>query len=354
MQDYKEASTTHRGNILIDNEEMGGKVRNISHTASVLVPAFNAGKYLSRALDSVLNQTYKDFEIILIDDGSTDSTSQICDEYGEKYPFIHAYHQKNMGILKTRAELVKKANGKYVFWLDQDDYLEPTLLEKAVKAFESSNADIVTWGIVDLTTHGEISTNPIEALGVEQWKKQKMFGTCRVVVLFLYATKRALWNGWDESSEDVDLIDDLWISSQIVTKAEKIVSLGEHLYYYDKTNLNSASSVATLKYLYRGAATYYKILKKNLELYPNIQPLNLEHTRVQLMNAYCINQVDQALSKDQTNHIKMMLRDLYHLFPMNKKKKSYLVHFCILHGIDFICRWYGKGRIKKLGLKLIG
>lgn len=112
-------------------------------TCSILVPAYNVEKYLGRALDSIIYQTYKDLEIILIDDGSTDSTPQICDEYGEKYNFIHVYHQKNVGLSKTRVRLLEKATGKYIFWLDSDDYYDPSLLEKAVKVFESNDVDIV-------------------------------------------------------------------------------------------------------------------------------------------------------------------------------------------------------------------
>lgn len=70
------------------------KKESMMAICSIVVPTYNGEKYLKRALDSALNQTYKDFEIILIDDGSTDSSPQICDEYGSKYDFIHVFHQK--------------------------------------------------------------------------------------------------------------------------------------------------------------------------------------------------------------------------------------------------------------------
>lgn len=122
---------------------------------SVLMPTYNVEKYIKRALDSALNQTYQGFEIILIDDGSTDSTPRICDEYGEKYPFIHVRHQMNVGISKTRERLLEKARGEYIFWLDADDYFDFTLLEKAVEAFEKNDADIVVLGNVKLTNSGD-------------------------------------------------------------------------------------------------------------------------------------------------------------------------------------------------------
>lgn len=101
--------------------EQEGISKNIYPKVSVLMPAYNVEKYLKRALDSVLNQTYKDFEIILIDDGSTDATPQICDEYGEKHGFIWVSHQENMGAANTRERLITIAKGKYIFWLDADD-----------------------------------------------------------------------------------------------------------------------------------------------------------------------------------------------------------------------------------------
>lgn len=323
----------------------GERIQENSPMVSVLVPAYNVEKYLKRALDSVLNQTYKDFEIILIDDGSTDSTPQICDEYGRRYDFVHAYHQKNIGLSKTRERLIEKSTGKYIIWLDSDDYLDPTLLEKAVKAFEKVDVDIVVWGHIGLTVAGETKANQIEELGVKKWRQLVVWGIHPPV--WQYASKRELWENIEKFPDDVDLTDDVWLSPQIFLKTEKIVSLGECLYYYDWRNGESITHSTTGKDLCRTALAYYRILKMGLNKYPDIVPPSLHKTRWLLANSYCFNLVHPTMTKYQIDLVKLALRDLNEIFPTSKTKKIYLIQFCVLHGFDFICRLHGKNRIRK-------
>lgn len=316
---------------------------------SILIPAYNAEKYLSRALDSVLNQTYKDFEIILIDDGSTDSTPQICDEYGEKYSFIHVFHQKNIGLSKTREKLIEKASGKYIFWLDADDYYDLTLLEKAVKAFEITDADIVVWGAVELTKTGDNIWDPMQELGIELWRKRALWGLSAEV--WLYASRKELWDEWERFPDDVDLVDDVWITPQIVSNCRAIAPLGECLYFYDRTNTESITNTHTAKNFCRTALACYRTLKRNMMIYPNEVPLLLDVTMKLLVNAYCVNLVHPCLTTHQIELIKYATKDLHRLYPSRKVKKFYLVQLCMLYGIDFICHWYGRNRIRKFEQK---
>ncbi len=110
---------------------------------SVIIPVYNVEQYLRECVDSVINQTYKNFEIILVDDGSTDSSGEICDEYVEKDERISAIHQKNAGPSKTRNTGLENATGKYIYFLDSDDYIESNALELLVSTAESSDADLV-------------------------------------------------------------------------------------------------------------------------------------------------------------------------------------------------------------------
>ena len=98
---------------------------------SVIVPVYNVEKYLDRCLMSLIDQTYRPLEIILIDDESRDASGEICDGYASKYEFIHVIHQKNRGIGGARNAGLEQASGEYVFFIDSDDYLEPeAALEK--------------------------------------------------------------------------------------------------------------------------------------------------------------------------------------------------------------------------------
>ena len=110
---------------------------------SVIIPVYNVEKYLCECVDSVLKQTYENFEIILVNDGSTDSSGEICDEYVDKDERITVIHQKNSGPSKTRNTGLENANGKYIYFLDSDDYIENNALELLVGTAEADNADLV-------------------------------------------------------------------------------------------------------------------------------------------------------------------------------------------------------------------
>lgn len=316
-------------------------------SCSILLPAYNGEKYLKRALDSIVNQTYKDFEVILIDDGSTDSTPQICDEYAKKYSFIHTFHQKNVGPFKIREKLLEKAKGKYIFFLDQDDYYDLTLLEKTMRAFEQTHADVVGWGKTRLTMAGDRIENPIEEWGAVQWQKRTAWGVHPETIY--YSAPKSLWNQVERTPDPDggDLVDDVWFTSQLVPKAKKVVSLGEALYFYDNTNLNSVTHNISAKALYRAAKTFYEIIKRNQKTYPEDVPPNLEYVRKYMVNSYCVAQIDNSLSSDQKELLREALKYLFERFPQKKTKKFYFIQLCVIYGIDFYCRIYGKGRLKR-------
>lgn len=108
---------------------------------SLVMPVFNVEKYLHECIDSILNQTYSLFELIVIDDGSTDSSAAIIKEYAQKDNRIKAFYQKNAGVSYTRNMGMQKATGKYIIFVDADDVLPLDSLEKRVKAI--GNADMV-------------------------------------------------------------------------------------------------------------------------------------------------------------------------------------------------------------------
>lgn len=99
---------------------------------SVIIPVYNAEKFLHKCLDSVLNQTFKDYEIILVNDGSKDNSGAICDEYAAKYDFIRAFHKENGGASSARNYGMKLAQGEYINFVDADDWMELDMYEKLV------------------------------------------------------------------------------------------------------------------------------------------------------------------------------------------------------------------------------
>lgn len=99
---------------------------------SIVIPVYNGEKYIERALDSVVNQTYRNIEVIIIDDGSTDNTRALCLPYVEKYPNFTLLSIKNEGVANARNIGIERAGGKYITFFDGDDELLPTFISESV------------------------------------------------------------------------------------------------------------------------------------------------------------------------------------------------------------------------------
>ena len=124
---------------------------------TIIVPVYNSEKYISKCLDSILNQTYQDFEILVVDYGSKDNSANIIKQYKEKYPDkINAIFQPNKGVAKTRNECIKIANSKYIMFVDNDDYLDSDYIETFLQEAENGDYDIVLGGYRRPNENGKI------------------------------------------------------------------------------------------------------------------------------------------------------------------------------------------------------
>lgn len=100
---------------------------------SVIVPVYNTEEYLPQCIESILNQTWKEIQLILVDDGSTDRSYQICLDYAARYPNIEVYHQENRGVSAARNTALEHLRGAYVFFVDSDDFVQPTFIEELMR-----------------------------------------------------------------------------------------------------------------------------------------------------------------------------------------------------------------------------
>lgn len=114
---------------------------------SIIIPVYNAEKYIEKCLKSVLNQTYTNIEIIIIDDGSSDKSYNILKEYKKNDIRIHLFSRENKGVSRTRIEGIEKSSGEYIMFLDADDWIEYNMIENMVGLIEKYNADICKCGI---------------------------------------------------------------------------------------------------------------------------------------------------------------------------------------------------------------
>lgn len=119
-----------------------------SPKVSILIPAYNVAEFLPQCLDSIVNQTHENLQVVVVDDGSKDNTPEILDSYAANYPFMEVIHQDNAGVAAARNRLVEEAKGDYVLFVDADDWVETSMVERMLKTIEDSGADIVVCGSI--------------------------------------------------------------------------------------------------------------------------------------------------------------------------------------------------------------
>ena len=125
---------------------------------SVIVPIYNVEAYLLRCVNSIKEQTYNNLEIILVDDGSTDSSGMIADSFAENYERIRVIHQKNGGLSAARNTGIDNTKTEYITFVDSDDYVDSNMYEVLLKNMDSKNADISIGGVWREDTEGNKSS----------------------------------------------------------------------------------------------------------------------------------------------------------------------------------------------------
>ena len=119
---------------------------------SIIIPVYNVETYISNCIESILNQTFKDFELLLIDDGSIDESGRLCDNYKKKDSRINVIHTKNQGVSKSRNLGIKKAKGKYIMFCDSDDYVDKYWCEKLYNTIKNNPNSFI---LCSFTVHNQ-------------------------------------------------------------------------------------------------------------------------------------------------------------------------------------------------------
>ena len=196
---------------------------------SVIVPVYNAEEYLHKCLDSLVAQTYRNLQIILVDDGSTDNSGKICDEYAERDDRIEVYHQGNAGQANARNTALQQAKGLWIGFMDNDDTLDPYMYERLWN--NAIRYDVLVSGCATLTVKEDgTSYNTYSDLESGVYNSEKF------ILAILYQTKYAwgsMWNKiWHASLKDELYfpdgmqLEDYWVSLKILREVKKV--------YFDK------------------------------------------------------------------------------------------------------------------------
>lgn len=209
---------------------------------SVIVPIYNTQEYLSKCLQSIINQTYKDLEIILINDGSTDSTLEICKRYSETDKRIKIINQKNQGVSTARNSALKIAKGDYIAFVDSDDYIKNNMFEILKDSMERNKCDIsICDFIIEKTETCEEKSNIIEKVmtpkeGIKNMLLNDDFGGHVCNKLY----KRSLFSNI-KFDKEIKICEDLLINVEMFLKSNSVVYTSQKLYYY-VTRMGSATN----------------------------------------------------------------------------------------------------------------
>lgn len=197
---------------------------------SIIIPIYNCEEYLSECLDSVLNQTYKNIEVLMINDGTKDKSNIICRKYAKKYNWIFIDRKQNKGLSYTRNEGLDNATGKYVMFLDSDDILYKDAIKTLYDEIKSQQSDIVISKINSFNSSGNYGYYSDKYLDKEETTnifKNKKLINCISVCAKLYDKK--IINGVRFISGIYH--EDNYFTLKILTKAKKISILPKYTYY---------------------------------------------------------------------------------------------------------------------------
>lgn len=213
---------------------------------SIVIPVYNTQNYLSRCLDSVLNQTFMQWECIVIDDGSIDNSRMICDEYSGKDNRIKVIHKKNEGVSIARNIGIKEASGEYILFVDSDDWIERNMLECISNKIHNNHSELLLWGysIFD----GEIlTTGNVPELEIIKFDELKL-----VPEWFNSPWSKAYKRSFLIENkilfpENISLAEDMFFSYICFSKVSYICCIQERLYCYFSNRAESACNTLTSK-----------------------------------------------------------------------------------------------------------
>lgn len=210
-------------------------INNDGPLISIIIPVYKSENYLGQCLDSVINQTYKKIEIILIDDGSPDSCGEMCDEYAKLDNRVKTIHQDNKGVSVARNIGLDNVTGEYIIFVDSDDYIALDMCEHLYRAMESHSADItvcsyylINQGIIHIPNQSDVSSS---SNGVETGKK------VRPGYLWGRLFRKSLF---EQLRFPVGRkFEDFIVTPLLYERAKKIITIEDRLYYYNRDNENS-------------------------------------------------------------------------------------------------------------------
>lgn len=285
---------------------------------SIIVPVFNVAPFLPRCIESLINQDYKNIEIILIDDGSSDGSGMICDEYADKDSRIKVYHQEYHGVSGARNKGLDISSGEYIMFLDSDDEAHPQYVSKLFNTLNENNLDIAQCCLIRIKNGKRINELEVKdsvqifsglEMQCKTFERNRYFTMCLCGKLF----KKSLFDGLQfpigRINEDESLI------YLLMYRAGRVGVIDDYLYYYHY----NGNSITEKKYNIHRLDSFY-MLEEKYNFYVQVGLLDLANkTANEYFSQMSVALLNGKREAEDYSQILKKARELY-----NKDRKSIL------------------------------
>lgn len=264
---------------------------------SIIVPVYNVENYLNECIESIVNQSYENIEILLINDGSTDLSGKMCEEWAKRDNRINVFHQKNKGLSAARNLGIEKSKGEYLIFIDSDDYVDKKIVEQLLYFITCENVDIVMCGFNYIDDVGNLLDSSIKTIKNESlnyidiYRKFLLETGWHYDVVWNKIYKRQIFN--DLQFEIGCTHEDIYIMHKIYFKS-KIYSIKDTLYFYRKREKSITTTAKDIKrsldlfYAFFNRSKFFKEIKMK-DLYKFYLQKSYAELRFIIKNFYTEN-----------------------------------------------------------------
>ena len=309
-------------------------------TFSIIIPVYNAEKYLAQCLDSILTQSYPDFEIILVNDGSPDNSQVIIDRYVQMHPGkITALVKENGGAADARNVGIAHATGDYLVFVDADDYISPELLAKLAASLEHSPADVIRYAIqivYEDGRNGEVLYAPaMEGVSGEVALEKLIDHKQYFDAACFCAIRRAYWQANDFRFATGHMLEDFGLIPELIMKASSFSAIEHVGYFYVQSSNSVMRNPDYSKAVRRANDCLYHILHlRDSALAYGLSPRVLNKFLSYIANA-AIGNIPNLRQPEKKSYLKQLRKEkiLDLLLDDTLKRKAKKLYFKVKYGV---------------------
>lgn len=301
---------------------------HMNNLVSIIIPVYNVEQYLNRCISSIVNQTYPNLQIILVDDGSPDNCPKICDLWKKKDSRIEVIHKENGGLSSARNAGLHCAKGDYVLFVDSDDWISINMIEEMIKAMNKNNVDMVVCQFVKAYPNGKVAQQ-------ESHHGNKILNVKDTICLLLYdnqITNHVWRNLYKRNLLPNNLFpegmnyEDVYVMASLFLLCKKILYLDKAYYYYFQNNSGIVRTIT-----YKNCCDHYRALENSyssiLKRYPNLaQNINEARKRNNLTIIINLFNVKDNVSEAK-KMMKKLIKENIHLSNNRLTIKEYIIYY---------------------------